>query len=536
MLKEGWDVTNVYTIAPLRASATAILTEQTIGRGLRLPYGERTGVPLVDRLVIVAHGQYAKVVELAKDSTLIQGQVEQISEKEVKEVKVLKEIQPIILQDIANEIKNNEVVMQEIKQKAKESVEKISFTKNTEESVKEKMIEIETEKSVQIVAKETAKINSFSNFHNQKTKLGTEASFGSDTLFGSFDSNIQDELAKIAKKASDNLETRNIPIPRLILTPHYGELVIHDFDLDTGINALQSYTNERAILEEQLQSEREKNLFGEDIPGRRMTEITQITSFGAKSKQSSESTIIAALLDFPLVDYDDKTQRPLLLKLAKQAVTHYKKKAVDDDNLLLIIESNVRSIADDIYKQIVAHKELKSEGYLDSGVTEPKPWLEQYNISTSTEPVTLDSKLDSFPREKVYTGFKKACHSQYKFDSSDEARLAYLLDRDSTVEDWLRPAPNQFEGLYWRDSEGSSQHRYEPDFVVEFEKEIVMIEVKPRDEINSADVQAKKTTAEEYCKVVNKSIGKFRIIKSWRYKIVPTDKITIQSTIKRLLE
>ena len=42
-LKEGWDVTNLYTIVPLRASASEILTEQTLGRGLRLPYGKRTG-------------------------------------------------------------------------------------------------------------------------------------------------------------------------------------------------------------------------------------------------------------------------------------------------------------------------------------------------------------------------------------------------------------------------------------------------------------------------------------------------------------
>lgn len=44
MLKEGWDVTNLYTIVPLRASASETLTEQTIGRGLRLPYREIGGV------------------------------------------------------------------------------------------------------------------------------------------------------------------------------------------------------------------------------------------------------------------------------------------------------------------------------------------------------------------------------------------------------------------------------------------------------------------------------------------------------------
>lgn len=49
MLKEGWDVTNLYTIVPLRAADAPILIEQSIGRGLRLPYGRRTGCPDVDK-------------------------------------------------------------------------------------------------------------------------------------------------------------------------------------------------------------------------------------------------------------------------------------------------------------------------------------------------------------------------------------------------------------------------------------------------------------------------------------------------------
>ena len=45
MLKEGWDVTNLYTIVPLRAANARILIEQSIGRGLRLPYGKRLASP-----------------------------------------------------------------------------------------------------------------------------------------------------------------------------------------------------------------------------------------------------------------------------------------------------------------------------------------------------------------------------------------------------------------------------------------------------------------------------------------------------------
>ncbi len=65
MLKEGWDVTNLYTIVPLRAANARILIEQSIGRGLRLPYGKRTGNMAVDRLNIVAHDKFQEIIDEA---------------------------------------------------------------------------------------------------------------------------------------------------------------------------------------------------------------------------------------------------------------------------------------------------------------------------------------------------------------------------------------------------------------------------------------------------------------------------------------
>ncbi|NJR20062.1 MAG: type III restriction endonuclease subunit R, partial [Hyphomonadaceae bacterium] len=67
MLKEGWDVTNLYTIIPLRAANARTLIEQSIGRGLRLPYGKRTGVEAVDRLNIVAHDRFQEIVDEANN-------------------------------------------------------------------------------------------------------------------------------------------------------------------------------------------------------------------------------------------------------------------------------------------------------------------------------------------------------------------------------------------------------------------------------------------------------------------------------------
>lgn len=56
-LTEGWDVTNVFVIAPLRAMATFQGAVQTMGRGLRLPAGRRVEDPDVDTLDVLCFGR-----------------------------------------------------------------------------------------------------------------------------------------------------------------------------------------------------------------------------------------------------------------------------------------------------------------------------------------------------------------------------------------------------------------------------------------------------------------------------------------------
>jgi len=65
MLKEGWDVKSVYVIASLRPSISDILTEQTLGRGLRLPFGAYTGIEMLDTLEVLAHERYQELLKKA---------------------------------------------------------------------------------------------------------------------------------------------------------------------------------------------------------------------------------------------------------------------------------------------------------------------------------------------------------------------------------------------------------------------------------------------------------------------------------------
>ena len=76
MLKEGWDVSNLYTIVPLRAADAPILVEQQIGRGLRLPYGgKRTGYADIDKLTVIAHENFEAVIAKANDPSSVLSKV-----------------------------------------------------------------------------------------------------------------------------------------------------------------------------------------------------------------------------------------------------------------------------------------------------------------------------------------------------------------------------------------------------------------------------------------------------------------------------
>jgi type III restriction enzyme len=62
MLKEGWDVRNVTTIVPLRAFESEILTEQTLGRGLRRMFPENDELQQ-EELLVVEHPSFRDIWE-----------------------------------------------------------------------------------------------------------------------------------------------------------------------------------------------------------------------------------------------------------------------------------------------------------------------------------------------------------------------------------------------------------------------------------------------------------------------------------------
>lgn len=61
-LKEGWDVRSIAVMVTLRAMASEVLTQQTIGRGLRLPFGAYTGNRTIDTLDVLSHDSFKRML------------------------------------------------------------------------------------------------------------------------------------------------------------------------------------------------------------------------------------------------------------------------------------------------------------------------------------------------------------------------------------------------------------------------------------------------------------------------------------------
>lgn len=81
MLREGWDVKSIYVICSTRAMDSQLLTEQVLGRGLRLPFGSRTGVSMLDTVEVLSHRRFAELLADA-DQLLSQTLGERVADTE----------------------------------------------------------------------------------------------------------------------------------------------------------------------------------------------------------------------------------------------------------------------------------------------------------------------------------------------------------------------------------------------------------------------------------------------------------------------
>jgi len=487
MLKEGWDVTNLYTIIPLRAANSQILTEQTIGRGLRLPYGVRTGVEKVDKLTIIAHDRFQSIIDAANDPNSI-----------IRQENII-EIDPNALPEAQEVITASSVTDEAFALKRQEVA---TITNDADRQKAGLVLEAEQliTEAVNALGASVKNINDLNS--DEIRKLAFEK------IVTSIESNPQQNLFKsaIVEAAKQEYESvvselidKTIPIPRvLIQQKHDVKSGFKDFDLDVAGLNYQPVSEE--IIRRTLRTNE--------------SEILQSESSGVE-RDTPENILVNELINYPEVDYDRESE--LLYKLAKQAIAKLGN-ARSEEDLENIVLYHKREIGKYIYAQLQQHFYLESSGF-EEPLVYPFDRIKPHNFSKYTadsvhhytETITPTNTIPS----KVFSGFKKACHNLYKFDSKSEKDFAAILEKDTDVLKWLRPADSQFE-LYWK----YNSKRYYPDFVVETADTIFMVEIKAEKDIDDTEVQEKAEAGKKYCEaatVFNLANGG----KQWVYVLIP---------------
>lgn len=224
----------------------------------------------------------------------------------------------------------------------------------------------------------------------------------------------------------------------------------------------------------------------------------------------------------PEVDYEKCSK--LLYKLITQVCDYFDNRH-GQNGMQNIVMMNKVSIGKEIYEQLLRHFKVKA-GFLEEEVIDVLNYnvRQQYNCKYK---LNLFAAYETRIQNIVFTGIKKGVFEEAKFDSEPELVFARVLEQDNDVKNWLRPASSQFNITY------NHGHRYEPDFVVEVEDLIYLVEVKGEDRISDADVIAKKERAIRYCKAVSEW-GKANGYKQWQYLFIPAGEIHSNSSFGQL--
>ncbi|MCO6512469.1 MAG: DEAD/DEAH box helicase family protein [Aridibacter famidurans] len=506
MLKEGWDVTNLYTIVPLRAANSRTLVEQSIGRGLRLPYGKRVGVPAVDRLTIVSHDKFQEIIDHANDpDSIIRAGViigRDIPANGRKAVEVKSAFEEVICGGTAPSAIGETDEAGHEQRKLFEKPEEQEVAKATYQVIKEyERLKGSDQLEEQDVQEEIV----------QKVQELVHPQQGMLEGVGE-----QVNVAEVVQKTTSLYRELSIDVPKIVVVPK-GHVTCgyEDFELDTRNINLQPVAQD--ILIQNLHENQRYRL--QD-------------GSGIIEEKRPEDYLVRGLIDFDDVSYDEHSG--LLYKLAGQVVARLREYLADEDDVINVLQFHQQALVNLIHSQMQQHFVESASAY-EAHVTRGFHTLRANNYSTAADEEVRDfraivpegqrSRISSM----VFGGFRKCLYPIQKFDSDPERRFAVLLENEDDVLKWFKPAKGDFQIHY------SHEDSYEPDFVVETKEEKLLCEPKRASEMTDDTVLAKAEAAATWCKHAsnhaNQNGGK-----PWRYLLIPHDRIQAQATLSRLAE
>lgn len=322
------------------------------------------------------------------------------------------------------------------------------------------------------------------------------------------------QVERVYEEIVDEFTEKIIGIPRIAILQRDDVISgFHDFDLDTENLNYQPVSEE--ILVKKL---------GEQEGG-----IDIVIGKGRIVVDTGENIIVNELMNYSEISYDDQTE--LLYNLAGDAVEKFRT-YLTDDKLMNVAQYHKREIGRFIHTQMMEHFYCEAPEFKKPDVL-PFLKIEEHNLSKYTKDSIHHYTETIHPTYaipgKVFSGFKKACHNIYKFDSKTEKDFAVILEQDGEVSKWLRPAAKQFR-IYWK----HNSRQYHPDFVAETKDAIYMIETKKESDIETTDVQEKTEAALLYCKNAS-TFTTQNGGKPWKYILIPHNAVMFNMSFETLI-
>ena len=494
-LKEGWDVNNLFTIIPLNAAKSDILAMQTIGRGLRLPFGEQTGNEDLDSLDIVAHEHYRELVDEIKSSDIFRYRdLDKTSVEPTESVGVSAGMDDgqLSLFDFA------------ITSSGVKSFVEINNPKTQREIYQEYVKTFGAAQKKDNKSDEPNQITLFDMLPDSTENTGADTPTGTQiepvvARKGDKQPLSEAEFVKTVTEYS----AKAISVPK-ILVQTTSEVKFNRFDVKRTI----------ADFEVAMAKIERFDAINQQLLSVVDAQILEVND--------AMNTLACMLLDtISELSYDDAD---FVIDVVEQYLAQI---PGDEESKRRIVRRYASLIVADIRKQIYEHMDRKTQ---DIHIVQKDLILFRRFVKNVKDEgkVKFDKPFSDKSNIKKYlfTGYKKSYYPANAFDSDTERLFSIILEEDPDVLRWIKPPLNQL-GLFWK-----AGQQYNPDFLVETTTCKFMVEVKAANEINQEEVVSKAREGIKWCRFASTADPDH---KKWEYKLISDDNIHLGNTCKYTL-
>lgn len=481
MLKEGWDVKNVYVIASMRSSVSDILTEQTLGRGMRLPFGAYTDIEIIDTLEVIAHERYEDL--LKKAGVLNQSFVNYRTRAALR----------------VNAQGETVVVSESVESGTVPVIGSDGTVGGTDGS------------GVAVAGV------------GDGAGAGVGASGGAVTVVDGVPSpavtSVEERTAqanqaavKMRKEIERRPDAPTITIPVLRMTNVKSNFSLAD------IPTTDSFRKLGAALAADPEGELRRILVGARVvvgpDGVKRT--TLVRAEAADRIQTQEKLFPVSDLRESLTDIILASPAVPARKEEQKAVKPFLDAFFDGpgDKAESVLSANLERAGARLIRLVGAEQKR----YMAKPEIGEVVKLEEFNPIRTTDKDTEKDRFGPFLKSLAYEGWSRSIFPVEWFDSAPERTVANMVDSDSTVKCWVRLQVKDLPILW-----NSGGQEYNPDLIViDNDGTHWVVEVKMNKEMESENVQGKREAAQRWAKHVS-SADEVKV--PWRYLLVSEDDI-----------